>query len=143
MANPELFDQARIAELGIDGVMRELAARVNCPDHPDNTSAQRVALAGGLDIVDRALVVHGPHERLGMLRSMLLGKLGRFDDAVANARALHARAPTWTTAVTLGNALRRAKDTPGAVDAFRAAAALDTTDVGALLDVGDLLLGMQ
>jgi tetratricopeptide (TPR) repeat protein len=134
------YDQARLQQLGVDGVMRELTSRVRCPEHPDTTAAQKRALAAGVRIIERAEAIHGNHDGLGNLKSMMLGKLGRFDEAIANARARHDRAPTWATAVSLANALRRSKDTTGAIAAFRAAAAIDPTDATALLDVGDMLL---
>jgi len=134
---------AKIKQLGPEGILRELADRVAIPDHPRSTPTQAEALANGLEIVDDAISVLGEHERLFMLRSMMLGKLGRFDDAVANARAMHARGQSWQTAVTLGNALRRAGDLEGAIASFKHAAELDPTDVAALLDAGDTLLSIE
>lgn len=137
------METAKIKKLGPEGILRELADRVDIPDHPRSTPMQREALANGLEIVDDAISVLGDNERLFMLKSMMLGKLGRFDDAVANARAMHARGESWQTAVTLGNALRRAGDLEGAIASFKNAAALDPTDVAALLDAGDTLLSIE
>jgi tetratricopeptide (TPR) repeat protein len=135
-----VFDDARLTALGPNGVMRALVPRAQVPEHPETTRAQRQALAEGVDIVDRAVAVLGAHEDLGVIRSMMLGKLGEAAAAIENARAYHRRVPTWRTAATLGNALRRGGDDDGAVAAFREAAALDPADVTSLLDAGDILL---
>jgi tetratricopeptide (TPR) repeat protein len=135
-----VFDDARISELGPTGMMQALVPRAHVPEHPDTTQAQRRALAEGVEIVDRAVAVLGVHEDLGVIRSMMLGKLGDAAAAIENARTYHRRAPTWRTAATLGNALRRGGDDDGAVAAFREAAALDPEDVTSLLDAGDILL---
>lgn len=135
-----MFDDARITELGPTGVMQVLVPRAQVPEHPDTTPAQRRALAEGIEILDRAIAMLGAHEDLGVIRSMMLGKLGDAAAAIDNARAYHRRAPTWRTAATLGNALRRGGDDDGAIAAFREAAALDPEDVTSLLDAGDILL---
>jgi tetratricopeptide (TPR) repeat protein len=141
--NEDAFDRAKIEELGPAGMMHALAPRVQCPEFPDSTPAQRRALIAGLEILTQAEAILGAQEELGVLRSMMLGKLGQYAAAVANARDLHAREPTWRSAVALANALRRAGDTDGSIDAFRAAAAIDPEDVTALLDIGDTLLGAE
>src|SRR5689334_11859859 len=143
MPDEDTFDRERIEELGPDGMMQALAPRVQVPEHPETTEEERDALADGLEILARAEAVLGAHEELGVLRSMMLGKLGQYEEAVANARELHTRAPTWRSAVALANALRRAGDTEGSVAAFRAAAVIDPEDVTALLDVGDTLLAAE
>jgi tetratricopeptide (TPR) repeat protein len=89
---------------------------------------------------DRFSRVRPPKGVAVMLRAGILRKAGRFDDAAAVVQAALDRAPDWHSATALGLILREKGDIPGAEDAFRAALRLDSTDVSAMLEAGDMRL---
>jgi tetratricopeptide (TPR) repeat protein len=110
------------------------------PEHDSLTPEQRELLGRALLALRRVVAEHGASDESMVNELAMLGKLGRFDEAVGRARAAYDERPNWSSAIALGNALRRAGDLRDAVAMFATAANLDVEDVTALLEVGDIEL---
>lgn len=132
---------ARLEKDGPAEVIRVLGRHAQAfPENDELTAKQRAALVEILDAIRRAGRAHGGSDEALVVELMVLGKLGRFKEAVRRARSAFEKGPTWATAIAAGNALRRAGDLAGAAAMFAAAADLDKEDVTALLEVGDIEL---
>src|SRR5262249_4969613 len=75
-----------------------------------------------------------------MLRSMLLSKNGRYEEAIALTEQRYQQAPNWERAVAAANAARRGGDLERAVAMFARGAGHDPEDVTCWLEVGDIRL---
>ncbi len=99
----------RLREEGPDEAIHTLGQHVQTfPDSSTLTTEQRALLAQVLEAVRRIRKQYGQSEESLVLEMMTLGKLGRFDEAVRQARKAFDENPTWNTAIAAGNALRRA-----------------------------------
>ena len=134
------LDDSTIQELDVAVVVRRVASQVQGLPDRGLDGRQKSQLLRALEVVERAERLHGGNEQLFTLKLMILGKAGRFEEAIGLARRAYAESPDWATAITAANALRRAGDREGAAEMFRAAARHDPADVSALLDLGDLFL---
>jgi tetratricopeptide (TPR) repeat protein len=111
------------------------------PEHAKATPTQRRHLERALEVVRACKAMMAEESALTLsVEAMLLGKLGRFDEAVDLTRTAHEAAPTWQSACAVGTAYLRAGRKPEAVDLFTAASRLDPRDVAALLQIGDIHL---
>ncbi len=110
------------------------------PDSPELTSEAKSDLAAALANVRELVSAHGKTRESPVVTAMILGKLGRFDEAIADAKAEYRAAPDWNTAIAVANVYRRADDLDSTIEWFTTAAGLDAKDVTAYLDIGDLQL---
>jgi tetratricopeptide (TPR) repeat protein len=136
----EKLDDDGLRELGLETAVQKLGAAVQ--GYPDEhlNARQNADLAAALVCANRIEQLLGDSDALLAIKLMILGKLGRFDEALALARAAYKAKPNWTTAIATANVLRRKGDVNAALDMFRRAAGHDRKDVTALLDAGDLNL---
>lgn len=126
----------RIAS-AIEGALRRLE---DAPVEPRLRALAHPPLAS---LARRALAIHPSHPALGLVASRALRIAGEVDDAVAIARDVDARSPSYISAVLVGGALRARGDLEGALAAFRTALAREPADLAIRLDVGDLLLELR
>lgn len=77
------------------------------------------------------------------VRSLVLRRLGRADEALEVARRALELAPSWKSAVALAMAHQARGDVDAALDAYKRALELDPADPSARLDVGDMLLAAR
>ena len=118
-----------------------LAARLlHYPEHGELPKAQREYVKQALAILDRCAAKRGPDLSHEVLRSALLRKLGRFQEAYEVARQAHAKEPSYATAIPLAVVLRSAGHTEKAVAAYQTALRDRPDDVAVRLDLGDLYL---
>lgn len=135
------LDHLAGALLGAERVVNTIGQLARAlPEHDELNDEEAANLAEALARVRAIREVHGPSERALVVELMLLGKLGRFDEAVEVGRAAYVAAPTWSSATALANALRRSGDVTASIEFFWAASRHDPTDVTALLEVGDIKL---
>jgi tetratricopeptide (TPR) repeat protein len=84
-------------------------------------------------------VAHLPSDDImTMLRAGLHRKAGNFDQAEAVARAAMDRSPNWHAASALGLAMRQKGDLAEGEKAFEQAIRLDSEDMSARLEAGDM-----
>jgi tetratricopeptide (TPR) repeat protein len=84
-------------------------------------------------------VAHLPSDDImPMLRAGLHRKAGNFDQAEAVARAAMDRSPNWHAASALGLAMRQKGDLAEGEKAFEQAIRLDSEDMSARLEAGDM-----
>src|SRR5262245_14992926 len=76
-------------------------------EYPDSglTPAQAADLEGALRRVREVRSRYGPDDTGVVVELMLLGKLGRFGEAIEAGRRAYADAPNWSSATALANAL--------------------------------------
>lgn len=84
-------------------------------------------------------LAHPHHERLAYVHSVVLRRLGRFDEALQVAQQVLAGSNEYEWVIGLAAASRDAGHVDEAIEAYRRAGALAPADVAALLDIGDLL----
>jgi tetratricopeptide (TPR) repeat protein len=107
------------------------------PESPDLTSEERRVLEQTLPAIEDVARILGSDSDAVFMKAVVLGKLGRLEEAVRHARDTYAKVPSWKTAVMVANALRRSGDDRGAVEYFTVATGLDREDVTAFLEIGD------
>jgi tetratricopeptide (TPR) repeat protein len=78
-----------------------------------------------------------------MLRSMLLSKNGRYQEALALTEQRYRQAPNWETAVAAANAARRAGEPERAAAMFAKGAEHDPHDLTCFLEIGDIRLDQE
>ncbi len=78
-----------------------------------------------------------------IIRPMLLGKSGRYEEAFALTEQQYRNAPNWKTAVAAANAARRAGNLDLAVALFTKAGEHDPDDLTCWLEVGDIRLDQE
>jgi tetratricopeptide (TPR) repeat protein len=111
-----------------------------CDELANQTSDQKRELAGALALIGRFESLGLKSDRLFVVKMMTLGKLGRFDEAIAEANAAYVKNPSWNTAISVANACRRRGDLDKAIKMFELAATHDQKDASALLAIGDIHL---
>jgi len=119
-----------------------LAALIKLPiplpaDHPIREST-----SDALEFLDELARAH-PAPAIWGLRSQLLRRLGRFDDAIAAASDARESAPSRNSEVHLALALRDGGRPAEALDAYRRALVHEPGDASVHLDMGDLLLDQR
>ena len=113
------------------------------PDAPAVDASGREDLTLALGVVLQCRTAHGSSDQLLVVHALLLGKLGRFTEAVTETQVAHERSRTWGTATAYANALRRSGDLDGCLKLMWEASELDVADVTALLDIGDAKLEQE
>jgi tetratricopeptide (TPR) repeat protein len=108
---------------------------IDIPEHPA-APEQRADLERALRTLER----FADNADATFFKVVVLSKLGRFVEAIEQAKRAHAAAPSWRTAVMTANAFRRSGDIKRAIEHFRLATTLDPKDVRARLEIGDIHL---
>lgn len=93
-----------------------------------------------LDRLGELEAEHGELPLNELLRPMLLSKNGKHSEALSLSEEHYQREPSWTNAVALANAARRAGNIDYALHMFAQAAHHDPTDVSSWLEIGDIHL---
>lgn len=116
---------------------------VQAPEHRELRSRPRQTLqrlAAALDRYRADFLVGAPFR---MWRTVVLRKLGLFEEAVAEARQLHQEHPEWQTAVAVANAYRRRGDVDEAVRWFQQALKHDPHDLAVRNDIADFYVELE
>lgn len=142
----ERASDAELVDTGLDRMIQNIGRIVqDCGGAETADESERILLTQALTQLERMERLAGTSaaESVLLVKMMTLGKLGRFEEAIATSRSAYAAHPSWHTAVTVANALRRSGDRAGAIEMFALAAELDPEDVTALLEIGDTQLYQQ
>jgi tetratricopeptide (TPR) repeat protein len=93
-----------------------------------------------LEIVE---TVVGADDRTTLLKGQMLGKAGRFAEAIALTEGAANANPTFRTATAAAMANRRAGAVESAIRWFRRAAELDPKNATSFLDIGDTYVALE
>ncbi len=113
---------------------------VQYPEHNELRSQPRRWLERLVAVLNRFRAARTEDVHLRTWRAALLRKLGRFDEALAEATKLYQDQPGWQTAVAVANVERHRGDLERAVEEFQRALLHDPEDVSARNDIADLYL---
>jgi len=93
-----------------------------------------------LSLFEQAESQYGGGPDGDVMKALLLGKNGRFAEALALAEQRYRQAPNWNTVVAAANAARRGGDFDRAAAMFAKGAEHDPQDVTCFLEIGDIRL---
>jgi len=130
---------AMIKDNGISIVSDVASFGLEYPDH-NLSPRHREDLEAAIAVLNRVEGSGGASDRLHMVKCMLMGKLGRFDEVIALASSAYAKNPNWHNAIAAAKAFLRSGQREQAIEMFRTAASHDPKDVTAFLEIGDLHL---
>src|SRR5262245_41485183 len=121
-------------------IVREILQRaMEIPEPYSSLSTEARRSAGELLVrFEEAEARHGPLPHREILYPMLLGKNGRYEEALAVTEQTYRRDPNWETAVAVANAARRAGDLKRATAMFAKGAEYDLDDLTCFLEIGDI-----
>lgn len=100
-------------------------------------------LGRAVEALETVEAVLGADERTTLLKGQMLGKAGRFAEAVALTEGTATATPTFRTATAAAMAHKRAGAAEDAVRWFRRAAELDPANGSSFLDIGDVYVELE
>ena len=113
---------------------------IKYPDLPLLSADLGQHLSEALMLVRQIITDHGSSDKSLIVETMILGKLGRYEEATAVAAQALLERPNWATAIAAANIARRSGNQMETIRLFTQASILDPTDTSAFLEVGDLHL---
>lgn len=127
------------AKVNVDEVVYSLIRLLERFPGDNLDDAAREALAETLPLLDALEEAHPSSWRLAGVQSMILRKVGRYEEASSAAEKAFAAEPGSSTAVTLAYARREEGNFPAARAAFEAAIRLDPESLEIPADLAQLL----
>ncbi|MEP7119544.1 MAG: tetratricopeptide repeat protein [Byssovorax sp.] len=127
------------AKIDVDEVVYSLIQLLQRFPGDDLDDEDREALAETMPLVEALEEAHPTSWRLAGAQSMILRKIGRYEEASSAAEKAYAAEPVSSTAVTLAYARREEGDFPAARAAFEAAIRLDPESLEIPADLAQLL----
>lgn len=127
------------AKVDVDDVVHSLVGLLERFPGDDLDDEDRERLAETIPLVEALEEAHPGSWRLAGVQSMILRKVGRYEEASAAAEKAFAAEPASSTAVTLAYARREEGNFPAARAAFESAIRLDPESLEIQADLAQLL----
>jgi tetratricopeptide (TPR) repeat protein len=127
-----------LAEVDADRVGEQLAKVTRGIDNLRDP-ARSAALDRTKQLFDRLLAVRPGSEPLTFAACILLRRMRKYDEAIELAEGFLKNQPSRRILIAIGSSARDKGDRERAMQAYEAAQALDPTEIGPSLDLGDML----